>query len=116
MMMAEKTTQLVGEETIQEIVRRIVEAFAPHKIILFGSYAHGTPTPDSDLDLLVIMESSDSPALRSTKVAKVARPRYVTLSAIVRTPAEIKRRLEMEDFFIREILEKGRLLYARDTG
>ncbi len=115
-MTAEKTAQLVSEETIQEIARRIAETFAPQKIILFGSYAYGTPTPDSDVDLLVIMESSDSPALRSTKVARAARPRHVALSAIVRTPAEIKRRLEMGDFFTREILEKGRQLYDRDTG
>jgi predicted nucleotidyltransferase len=107
---------LVGEETIQEITRRIVKAFAPEKIILFGSYAYGVPTPDSDVDLLVVMGSDDSPALRSTKVAKVARPRHVALSVIVRTPAEIKRRLEMGDFFIQEVLEKGRVLYDRNAG
>lgn len=49
----------ITDELIQEIKNRIVSGVHPEKIILFGSYAYGTPTKDSDVDLLVIMPSDE---------------------------------------------------------
>ena len=47
-------TAMVDEQTIQDLCNRIVQDFQPERIILFGSYAYGNPTPDSDVDLLVV--------------------------------------------------------------
>ena len=50
---------MITEEQIQAVVRRIVEGYAPDKIILFGSYAYGLPHAHSDLDLLIIKENAE---------------------------------------------------------
>ncbi len=103
----------VTEEALDEIVRRIVAELQPEKIILFGSYVYGVPTDDSDVDLLVIMETRDRPAERYLAVSRLLRPRPFPLDILVKTPDEIHRALEKGDFFIREIVTQGRMLYER---
>ena len=104
------------EERLNEVAKRLVEAFDPQRIILFGSHACGQASPDSDVDLLIVMESDERPAARASRVSRLLRPRPFPMDLLVRTPREIKRRLEMEDQFIREILENGRVLYERDVS
>jgi predicted nucleotidyltransferase len=106
----------VTEELLQGITQRIVEAFHPHKIILFGSYAYGTPHKDSDVDLFVIMDSDDTMHDRIVKVYPIAKVPFLPMDVIVRTPEEVETRVAMGDFFVIEILEKGRILYARDAA
>lgn len=101
------------DEALPEVVERIVQNLQPVKIILFGSYAHGSPSPDSDVDLLVVMESDERPVARSAQVSGLLRPRPFPIDILVRTPEEIEHRLEIGDQFIREIIEKGKVLYAR---
>ncbi|MBI4825495.1 MAG: nucleotidyltransferase domain-containing protein [Nitrospirae bacterium] len=101
---------------ITGISRKIVENFNPEKIILFGSSAKGTQTKESDMDLLVIMDSKQRPAKRSMDISKVCRPKFISMDIMVRTPEEIKRRLQMGDYFIKEIIKKGKVLYARKAG
>ena len=103
----------VTEELLREIVQCIVRTFAPEKIILFGSYASGSARPGSDIDLLIIMESDERPAERSLKVAQACRPRFVGMDILVRTPAELARRLEIGDSFFKEIVQQGKVLYER---
>jgi len=100
-------------ETLPEAVARIVHELRPEKIILFGSYAYGTPTPDSDVDLLVIMRTGASGADRSWAVSRLLLPRPFPVDILVRTPQEIQSALTKGDFFIREILTRGRVLYER---
>ena len=104
----------VTEERLQEVVRRIVEAFDPERIILFGSYVSGAPTPDSDVDLLIVMEDGERPARRSARVARVLLDVPFPIDILVRTPEELQHRLRIGDYFIQEILEQGRALYERD--
>ncbi|MEI7989562.1 MAG: nucleotidyltransferase domain-containing protein [Chloroflexota bacterium] len=101
----------VSQELLQEIVSRIVFSLHPEKIILFGSYAKGHPTADSDVDLLVIMETNERPVERYLAVSRLLRPRPFPMDIIVRTPEEILTALKQEDVFFREILETGRVLY-----
>ncbi len=101
------------EERLKDVTGRIVEAFAPQRIILFGSHAYGQPNSDSDVDLLVVMESNERPAARATRVSRLLRPRPFPMDIMVRTPQEIQKRLEMGDYFIREVLEQGKVLYER---
>ena len=103
----------VTKGMLNEIVRRIVKGLRPQKIILFGSYGYGPPTNDSDVDLLVIMETSDRPADRYLTVSRLIRPRPFPLDILVKTPAEIAQSLAKGDFFIREIVTKGQTLYER---
>lgn len=102
----------VTKRLLGDIARRIVERFNPQKIILFGSHAHGKPTLNSDVDLLVIMDSDLRPAQRSAAVYPYAAVHdYLPMDILVRTPAEIRERLRTGDFFISEILSKGKVLY-----
>jgi predicted nucleotidyltransferase len=105
----------VTEALLAGITRRIVEKFQPYKIILFGSYAYGTPDLDSDVDLLVVMDSDESIAQRIRQVTEVAKVRFLPMDIIVRTPSEMVERLAMGDFFLAEILEKGEVLYRRES-
>jgi uncharacterized protein len=98
---------------LQDVIHRIVVGLNPEKIILFGSYAYGNPTPDSDLDLLVIMETHERPVERTLAVSRLLRPRPFPIDILVRTSEEIIQAQNQGDDFFREILEKGKVIYAR---
>lgn len=98
---------------LQQIRDRIVKALEPERIVLFGSYAYGEPTRDSDVDLLIIMESDERPARRAARVSRLFRHRVLPMDILVRTPQEVQRRLQIGDPFMQEILERGKLLYER---
>lgn len=100
-------------QRLPEVVRRIVEALNPEKIILFGSYAHGNPTPDSDVDLLVIMETDLPVTERYLRVSNLLYPRPFPVDILVKTPQEVERAMSSADAFIREIVSKGCVLYER---
>jgi len=99
--------------TLPTAIRRIVDELDPEKIVLFGSYAGGNPTPDSDVDLLVIMETNETSKERSWAVSRLLIPRQFPVDIIVKTPGEIKKAIKNEDRFICEVLKHGQVLYAR---
>jgi predicted nucleotidyltransferase len=103
----------VTNELLKTIAKRIVAGVQPQKIILFGSYAYGTPSPDSDLDLLVIMDTNKRPAERILDVSRFLRPRPFPMDILVRTPYEIADSLEHKDSFTQEILTNGVVLYEQ---
>jgi predicted nucleotidyltransferase len=107
---------LVTDALLTGITQRIVEKFQPHKVVLFGSYAYGTPGLDSDVDFLVVLDSDEPMAQRIRRVTEVAKVRFMPMDVLVRTPAEIEERLAMGDFFMAEILEKGKVLYCRESA
>jgi predicted nucleotidyltransferase len=94
----------------------VARKFRPAKIILFGSYAYGTATDDSDVDLLVIMPRTRERGERMSVRIRHAVPRTFPLDLLVRTPAEISKRLRWGDFFLREIMERGEVLYEANDG
>ncbi len=96
-------------------VDSIAAFYKPQKIILFGSYAYGTPTYDSDVYLLVLKNFRSSPNQQYDKIrSTILFPFPVDL--LVRTPAEVRRRIGWNDFFLAEIMEKGLVLYAADNA
>jgi uncharacterized protein len=103
----------VTEEALEAIVHRLVTGLHPHKIVLFGSYGYGTPTADSDVDLLVIVDTPTRPVDRYLRVSRLLRPRPFPLDLLVKTPEEITQALKKEDPFMREITTQGRVLYER---
>ena len=95
---------------IRQLCKRIAQEFKPEKIILFGSHAYGQPTPESDLDLLVVMQFDGDPLEQA--VAMLNRLNVLMLvDLLVRTPEQIQHRLEMGDSFMRDIVEWGKVMY-----
>jgi predicted nucleotidyltransferase len=103
------------EETVQLLVKRLVAEYAPQKVVLFGSWAYGTPDRDSDIDLLIIKDTSDSFFDRLARVREAVSGVHkgIPLDPLVLTPQELEARLRAGDQFIAEILKRGRVLYAR---
>src|SRR5271163_1841566 len=99
---------------IRRFARRIAERFRPDKIILFGSYAYGKPHEESDVDLLVIMRTRN--AIDQSIRICLAFEELFSLDLIVRTPWQIERGLKDDDWFLREIIEKGKVLYESLDG
>ena len=98
---------------IHKIATKITGSFSPEKIILFGSYAYGTATADSDVNLLIITDTNARSAERQRMISRLFYPRPISMDIVVKTPAEIKRAQKRVDPFINEILKKGVVLYAR---
>ena len=97
---------MISARDIQATCDDIVRAFSPLRVILFGSYAYGTPTEESDVDMFVVMEAQQ-PAWEMQKRI----PRRIPLDLHVRCPADIAYRVAHNDWFLREVFEKGDVLY-----
>jgi len=95
---------------IRKFALQIAEQFNPTKIILFGSYAYGTPTENSDVDVLVIMPFEGRSARQAAEILIATDPDF-PIDLLVRTPEQVKERVELGDFFMREITKKGKVLY-----
>ena len=100
-------------ETLPEVIQRIVDTIQPEKIVLFGSYAYGKPTPDSDVDLLVVWDASLSPLARYLAVSQLLDPRPFPSDILVRTSQEMEGALVCGDHFMQEIATRGKVLYER---
>lgn len=101
---------MIPFEEIQELSQKIVEKFQPDRIILFGSYAYGQPTENSDVDLLVILPFDDLPVYKAIEIRRQVKATF-PLDLMTRTSEQIQQRLEMGDFFIQDIIQKGQILY-----
>ena len=100
---------------IEEFGQRIGHEFGAEQVILSGSYARGTITEDSDVDLLVIGPFKGKSVDRSVEIRMKLRPRF-PVDLLVRTPEKIRQRIQMGDDFIREILEEGKVLYEANDS
>ena len=100
---------------ISDIVEKLIEGYQPDKIILFGSYAYGEPTEDSDIDMLIIKDTDKRRIDRCVEVRKLVYDpnRGIPFSPLVYTEREINRRLALGDDFVTEIMEKGGVLYEK---
>jgi|YelNatPaOPRAMG01_1025707.scaffolds.fasta_scaffold00501_26 predicted nucleotidyltransferase len=105
--------QPVDEALLQEIVRKIVAHCHPRRIILFGSRARGEARSDSDVDLLVEMETTEPMLIRQQKIHSLFRGRRWGLDLLVFTPEEIAQRRTSLASIVGEIEREGRVLYER---
>jgi len=101
---------MVAMSRIEEFGQRIGHEFGAEKVVLFGSYAQGTATDDSDVDLLVVCDFEGRSVDKSVEIRMKLRPRF-PIDLIVRTGEKVRQRIDMGDDFIREILEEGKVLY-----
>ena len=95
---------------IDELTARIASEFSPDRIILFGSHAYGQPGNDSDVDILVVLPFDGKPVRKAIEIRNKVNA-AMPLDLIVRTPEQLAERLAQNDWFIRDIVERGRTLY-----
>lgn len=103
---------MVDEESIRELCGRIVQEFQPEKIILFGSYGYGNPTPDSDVDLLVVLPFEGKNFWKSLEILNRTNPCF-PIDLLARRPEDTDRRYREGDPLSREALNHGKVLYER---
>jgi len=113
--MAEEEVTRRVRALLPKLVKTVAKGYQPEKIILFGSYASGSPTEESDLDLLIIKETRQPFFRRLVMVRRLVSDvrRGYPFDPLVVTPSELKRRLAKGDQFFADILTRGRVLYAR---
>ena len=106
---------MISQETMQEAIERLVLVYNPLEIYLFGPYAWGTPDEEDDVDLLVVVESSDKKPPQRTYVGfKVLFGLGIPPNVVVFTKQEFDRFASDVTSSTYEIKTKGKLLYARD--
>ncbi|WP_448592433.1 nucleotidyltransferase domain-containing protein [Thermoflexus hugenholtzii] len=102
----------INLEQIYEVVRQIVDQFNPQSVILFGSYAYGEPGPESDVDLLVVMDTPLKEIDQAVEICRHIRCDF-PIDLIVYKPDNFLKRIHMGDFMLIEISKKGKVLYER---
>jgi len=103
---------MVAMRDIKSFSDAIAREFEPERIILFGSHARGEAGRDSDVDILVIMPHRGHPVYKAVEIRRRVDCSFA-LDLLVRSPREIERRLGMNDWFIREIVDQGKVMYGR---
>lgn len=107
---------MIDPTAIKSFCDKLVQQFHPVRVVLFGSYASGKPGPDSDVDILVILPFEGRPVKKALEILNRTDPRF-PIDLMARTPEQVADRLKMNDFFMRDIMEKGKVLYeAPDSG
>jgi uncharacterized protein len=99
---------------IENVGEQIARRFHPIRIILFGSYAYGEPRPESDVDLLVVMETPLSEVQQGIEILRATSYRF-GLDLLVYTPQRLAQRLEWGDPFVEEIVARGKVLYESSS-
>src|SRR5436190_24297014 len=101
---------MISRREIRRVCAQIARGFRPERIILFGSYAYGKPTPDWDVDLLVVMPLEGRAMEKTVEISSQLEHRF-PIDLLVRSPEEVRQRLAWNDFFLREVTEKGVVMY-----
>ncbi len=104
----------IPRRLIRRFAREVAERFRPEKIILFGSYAYGQPHADSDVDILVVMPTRNELDQAVKICLSVAY--HFPLDLLVRTPKNLAWRLAEGDSFLREVMDRGKVLYEKADG
>lgn len=105
--------QSIPIEAIQAVADRIAEKFSPDKIILFGSYAYGAPKPWSDVDLFVVMDTPTGDLEQMLAISRSLSPHPFGLEIIVHSSQVLAQAVAAGDFFLKEILTRGKVLYEK---
>ncbi len=108
------TKPRVTPKLLREITRRIVAARHPQMIIFFGSRVYGQPQPDSDIDLLVVMNARGHWSERRRRIDELFRGESFKLDAHVYRPREVAHRLLIGDYFMQDVIERGRVVYQQN--
>ena len=106
--------ETLSPDIVETITRRLVDEFDPDRIYLFGSHDWGKPTPDSDIDLLVIVHRVDAPQVqRSARARRCLGELRISKDIFVKTRKEFNHFGVLEWSLEGQILKHGKLLYER---
>lgn len=106
----------VSEGLLEEITRRVVAVSRPEKVILFGSHARHEAAPDSDVDLLVIVDEADTSGAETNRILRALSGIRVTVDVVVVSSAYAERYGDLIGTVLRPALREGRVLYDRRTA
>ena len=98
---------------VERSVDKIKKQYKPEKIFVFGSFASGRITADSDIDFFIVKKTTKARRERQREVSRILIDREVPVDILVYTPAETARRQRIGDPFILDILNSGKLVYAK---
>lgn len=105
---------MIDQLTIEEVTKRLIEVYNPVAIYLFGSYAWGTPTEESDLDLLIVVDESDEKSYKRPVAGyRALRGLRLSKDLIVKTQKEFENSASNVTTLLYKIKEDGELIYAR---
>jgi predicted nucleotidyltransferase len=107
-------SKAISMRAIRRFALAVAERFHPEKIILFGSYAYGTPNADSDVDILVVMPARNQ--LDQAYKIRSAVPAPFPMDLIVRTPWNMAWRLKERESFLTQIVSEGKVLYEKNDA
>ena len=102
---------MVSRAQVNKYAKRIGRGFRPQRVVLFGSYARGRPTEDSDVDLLVIMDHDKPRNVDQAIAIRLAEDAPFPMDLLVKRPSEVAERLAMNDSFFKGLIEDGKVLY-----
>ncbi len=105
---------MVAANDIQSFADRIAREFRPARIILFGSYARDRADRDSDVDLMVVLPYAGKSWETATRIRNALQPSF-PVDIVVRSPDQVRQRVDMGDPFLREIVRDGKVLYEADN-
>lgn len=105
----------VDDALLAEVVRRVLEVANPEKVVLFGSHAHGTPNPGSDLDLLILWRTELPPFRRAAVFYRALAGLLLPKDILVYTPEEAQAWSGVPEALVTSALRRGRVLYARSS-
>ena len=107
----------VVDQKIREITKKIAQEYQPEKIILFGSWAWGTPNEDSDVDLLIVKDSDKPRIEREREVRELLWPPGIAMDIIVYSHHELEKRINHDrNLFLEDIVRNGRLIYEKSNN
>ncbi len=104
--------QLIPFAQIEAVAKKIAERFPVQKILLFGSYAYGEPTEGSDVDLLVVMDTAKRPSEIRYEMYSLLEDFTAPIDIVVKGTKEVESAMRGRDWFLRDILAKGLVLYG----
>jgi len=102
------------QKEVEKSVDKIKKQYKPEKIFIFGSFANGKITPNSDLDFFIIKKTIKPRRERQREVSRILIDREVPIDILVFTPSETEKRTKLGDPFILDILNSGKLVYAKE--
>lgn len=103
----------ISQHAIRAVAERIAGQFHPDKIILFGSYAYGGPKPWSDVDLLIVMDTPLTPNQQRRAISEFLYPKPFSLDIVIWSTSELQDRIQEGDWFLKEAVERGKILYEK---
>jgi uncharacterized protein len=104
------TPRMVSLGEIRRLADTIVREYRPERVVLFGSYASGTAREDSDIDLLVVMPFRGNRVRKAVEILGKLETR-AAVDLVVRTPEDVRRRVRLNDFMLKSILDQGKVLH-----